>query len=132
MLTGDDSYIKPDRMIQRFIFSALRRNLRIDENQELITSSMKLLQSEFPKITPRLLDNLIWSFQRDKGYDFSNGKRGAVIPMPAGKEKIAIRLDSDVLAWFRQQTEDQGVGNYQDRINQVLQEYIAGRHATLE
>ncbi len=35
-------------------------------------------------------------------YDFSQGKRGAVIPLPAGKERITIRLDTDILNWFRQ------------------------------
>ena len=53
-------------------------------------------------------------------YDFSQGKRGAVIPMPAGKERITIRLDTEVLNWFRQQVNDQGGGNYQTMINQVL------------
>lgn len=53
-------------------------------------------------------------------YDFSTGKRGAVIPTPPGKERITIRLDKDVLDWFRQQVDDQGGGNYQTMINQVV------------
>ena len=41
-------------------------------------------------------------------YDFSKGKRGAVIPLPPGKERITIRLDADILDWFRQQALAQG------------------------
>jgi uncharacterized protein (DUF4415 family) len=57
-------------------------------------------------------------------YDFSKGQRGPVLPLPPGKERITIRLDKDVLDWFRQQATTQGGGNYQTMINQVLREYI--------
>ena len=56
--------------------------------------------------------------------DFSKGKRGAVIPLPPGKERITIRLDEDILLWFRRQSESQGGGNYQTMINQALRQYI--------
>jgi uncharacterized protein (DUF4415 family) len=65
-------------------------------------------------------------------YDFSKGKRGAVLPMPPGKERITIRLDKDVLDWFRQQATAQGGGNYQTAINQVLREYIYSHQHPLE
>jgi uncharacterized protein (DUF4415 family) len=65
-------------------------------------------------------------------YDFSKGKRGAVIPLQPGKERITIRLDTDILEWFRQQAAAQGGGNYQTMINQVLHEYILWRQAPLE
>jgi uncharacterized protein (DUF4415 family) len=65
-------------------------------------------------------------------YDFSKGKRGAVIPMPLGKERITIRLDKEVLDWFRQQVIAQGGGNYQTHINQVLREYMLTHQAPLE
>ncbi len=65
-------------------------------------------------------------------YDFSNGKRGAVIPTLPGKERITIRLDADILEWFRRRVEEQGGGNYQTMINQALREYILGHHAPLE
>jgi len=65
-------------------------------------------------------------------YDFSKAKRGAVIPLPSGKERITIRLDADILDWFRQQANAQGGGNYQTMINQVLREYIMGHQAPLE
>jgi uncharacterized protein (DUF4415 family) len=57
-------------------------------------------------------------------YDFTKGKRGVVNPIPAGKTRITIRLDEDIIGWFRQQVEQQGGGNYQTMINQALREYI--------
>lgn len=57
-------------------------------------------------------------------YDFSQGKRGAIDPMPAGKTRITIRLDDDIIDWFRQQAEQTGGSNYQTAINQALREHI--------
>jgi len=34
-------------------------------------------------------------------FNFSKGKQGAVIKVPPGKSRITIRLDDDVLDWFR-------------------------------
>ncbi len=65
-------------------------------------------------------------------YDFSQGKRGAVIPLPPGKERITIRLDADILEWFRQLANEQGGGNYQTLINQALRQYIEGHQVPLE
>ena len=65
-------------------------------------------------------------------YDFSKGKRGAIDPLPAGKERITIRLDADILAWFRQQVDLRGGGNYQTLINQALREYVAGQQLPIE
>ncbi len=57
-------------------------------------------------------------------YDFSQAKRGAIEPAPAGKTRITIRLDDDIIDWFRQQAEQAGGGNYQTAINQALREHI--------
>lgn len=65
-------------------------------------------------------------------YDFSKGKRGAIDPLPPGKERITIRLDKSVLDWFRQQAVAQGGGNYQTMINQVLVDYVYAHQAPLE
>jgi uncharacterized protein (DUF4415 family) len=46
------------------------------------------------------------------GYDFRKAKRGAVVPISNGKTRITIRIDSDVVAWFRDQVERAGGGNY--------------------
>ncbi|MCZ2114601.1 MAG: BrnA antitoxin family protein [Anaerolineae bacterium] len=57
-------------------------------------------------------------------YDFSQGKRGAIDPLPLGKTRITIRLDNEILEWFRDQVEASGGGNYQTLINNVLLDYV--------
>lgn len=67
-----------------------------------------------------------------KEYDFSKGKRGPVIKTPKGKTRITIRLDDDVLDWFRQQVNAAGGGNYQTLINMVLRDYVNATREPLE
>ena len=67
-----------------------------------------------------------------KEYDFSKGKRGPVIRVPAGKTRVTIRLDDDVLEWFREQVDRAGGGNYQTLINQALHEFIDRTREPLE
>jgi hypothetical protein len=64
MLIGSDDFIKPDRMIKRFLYLAMGLNLTDEECQEAIVEACRLLKQEYPTITPRLLDNLIWNYQR--------------------------------------------------------------------
>lgn len=65
-------------------------------------------------------------------YDFSKGKRGSVISVPKGKTRITIRLDDDVLDWFRRQVDEAGGGNYQSLINDALRQHIRRAHEPLE
>ncbi len=67
-----------------------------------------------------------------KQYDFSKAKRGPVVPTPAGKTRITIRLDDDILEWFRQQVHSSGGGNYQSLINAALRDYIEDKKEPLE
>jgi hypothetical protein len=53
-------------------------------------------------------------------YDFSKGKRGAVIK---GKTRISIYLDNAVLAEFRARAEKAGMG-YQTMINEALRDQL--------
>lgn len=53
-----------------------------------------------------------------KEYDFSKGKRGAVV-LSSGKTRITIMLDDDILEYFRSEAEAKGTG-YQTRINAAL------------
>lgn len=57
-------------------------------------------------------------------YDFHKAKRGAVVSVPKGKTRITIRLDDEILDWFRDQVERAGGGNYQTVINEVLRQHI--------
>lgn len=68
----------------------------------------------------------------DAEYDFSKGKRGAVDPLPSGKTRITIRLDDEVLAWFREQVHAAGGGNYQSLINEALCQHIQQQREPLE
>ena len=65
-------------------------------------------------------------------YDFRNAKRGALVSVPKGKTRITIRLDDEILAWFRDQVERAGGGNYQTVINEVLRQHIQRVHEPLE
>lgn len=67
-----------------------------------------------------------------KEYDFGRGKRGAVIKTPPGKTRITIRIDDDVLEWFREQVHEAGGGNYQTLINSALREYVEGTEENLK
>jgi uncharacterized protein (DUF4415 family) len=53
-------------------------------------------------------------------YDFSNSQRGAIVK--SNKERITIRLDPDIIEWFRARV--RGGGNYQTLINEALREHM--------
>jgi uncharacterized protein (DUF4415 family) len=57
-----------------------------------------------------------------KEYDFSHGRRGAVIPQ-TGKTRITIYLDDDVLEEFRERADSTGRG-YQTMIDEALREHL--------
>jgi uncharacterized protein (DUF4415 family) len=60
-------------------------------------------------------------------YDFTQARRGPVVPVGANKERITIRIDADILNWFRDYVNSRGGGSYQALMNQALREYIEGR-----
>jgi predicted DNA binding CopG/RHH family protein len=70
--------------------------------------------------------------RRTRSYDFSQGRRGAVVAVPPGKTQITIRIDSDLLDWFRDQVDAAGGGNYQTLMNQALRAYVEQRENGLE
>jgi len=65
-------------------------------------------------------------------YDFSKAKRGAVAPAEKGKTRITIRLDTDVLDWFRDQVNQAGGGSYQTMLNSALREHVRERKEPIE
>ena len=65
-------------------------------------------------------------------YDFAGGKRGAVLKAPSGKTRITIRIDDDLLQWFRKQVHSAGGGSYQTLINAALREYVGSKREPLE
>jgi uncharacterized protein (DUF4415 family) len=64
-------------------------------------------------------------------YDFSNARRGLIAPPALDKTQVILRLDTDILDWFRAQAEDAAGGNYQDAINIALREYMLRNHGEL-
>lgn len=68
----------------------------------------------------------------NREYDFSKAKRGPAIPVPKGKTRITIRLHDDILAWFRDQVDQAGGGNYQSLINDALRAYMSHSREPLE
>jgi len=56
-------------------------------------------------------------------YDFSKGKRGAVVPNK-GKTRISIFIDNAVLDEFRTRAERAGTG-YQTMMNDALRRYLS-------
>jgi hypothetical protein len=61
--------------------------------------------------------------------DFSQGKRGPIVPPDPRKTRITIRLDTKILKWFWERVNEAGGGNYQTMINEALKSYIEGENA---
>ena len=58
-----------------------------------------------------------------KEYDFTNAKRGQVVPTK-GKKRVTIYLDTDILDEFRTRADKAGYG-YQTMINEALRKYLS-------
>jgi uncharacterized protein (DUF4415 family) len=67
-----------------------------------------------------------------KQYNFAGGKRGPVLKAPARKTRITIRIDDDLLQWFREQAHAAGGGSYQTLINEALREHVGSKREPLE
>lgn len=64
MLVGSEDFIKPDRMIARFLEAATHRRMSTSEMHHALIGAVKLLSVDYPSLTPRRLDHMIWRFQR--------------------------------------------------------------------
>ena len=64
--------------------------------------------------------------------DFSRGKRGAVVKADPNKIRITIRLDGDIIQYFKKQVHDAGGGNYQTLLNDALRNHIQSKIEPLE
>lgn len=65
-------------------------------------------------------------------YDFRHGRRGPVLKPAPGKTRITIRLDNQILDWFRAQVHAAAGGNYQTLINAALREHIKAEREPIE
>jgi uncharacterized protein (DUF4415 family) len=68
----------------------------------------------------------------EREYDFEGAEQGAVAVPSSSKTRITIRIDTDVLEWFRRQVHTAGGGNYQTLINAALREHMQARDESLE
>ena len=64
--------------------------------------------------------------------DFSKGKRGPVVKPDPNKVRITIRLDADIIEYFKNIVHEAGGGNYQTLINDALREHIQADDEGLE
>ena len=64
--------------------------------------------------------------------DFSKGKRGPVVKADPNKIRITIRLDGDIIEYFKKRVHDAGGGNYQTLLNDTLRNYIQSETEPLE
>lgn len=67
-----------------------------------------------------------------KEYNFETAQQGPVVQSSSGKTRITIRLDTDILNWFKKQVHDAGGGNYQTLVNQALREHVQANNGALE
>jgi uncharacterized protein (DUF4415 family) len=86
---------------------------------------------DFVDAATALSDDYALTIMKDR-YDFSQGKRGAIDPLPRGQTRVTIRIDEDILDWFRGQVRAAGGGNYQTLINHALREYVTSHRQPLE
>ena len=67
MLCGDDSFCKYDTHIKNFLDDINANVKNADEAQEFLTSVVKELKAYYPDMTVRMLDYIIWDYQRNRG-----------------------------------------------------------------
>ena len=63
---------------------------------------------------------------------FSKATRGPVVKPDPNKTRITIRLDKDIVKFFKDIVLASGGGNYQSLINDALREHIVSKNDPLE
>jgi hypothetical protein len=64
MLTGSVDHVKPDRWAHRFVEHAIHRSLDSQALSDALVRASALLREEYPHLTPRALDALVWRYQQ--------------------------------------------------------------------
>jgi len=65
-------------------------------------------------------------------YNFDKARRGVVVFPTGNKVRITIRLDRDIVEWFKAKVERHGGGSYQTLLNDALRSYIDHHDQSLE
>ncbi|MBI4027037.1 MAG: BrnA antitoxin family protein [Verrucomicrobia bacterium] len=55
-----------------------------------------------------------------------------MLPSSETKTRITIRIDHNIIAWFKSQVEAPGGGNYQTMLNDALQAHIQRQEEPIE
>ena len=137
MLTGSDQFIKPDRMVLRFLSSALSRTVSIEEASDLIRGTCDSLQSEHPDLTPRMLDHEIWKFQSRFGTPFRPTKseftlEGLATRLDALERRLDFATTSTVIPPSRDWQSVVGISEENDFTREMYAEIRARREAERE
>jgi hypothetical protein len=64
MLVGHRDVVKPDRMLRRFVALAIDKPVSQDYADDLVVRASAVLRTQFPNLTPSVLDNAIWTYQQ--------------------------------------------------------------------
>jgi hypothetical protein len=64
MLAGSENLIKPDRMVLKFLENVTGHKINFNESQMALASISEVLNTEGILMNPRLLDHIIWNYQR--------------------------------------------------------------------
>jgi hypothetical protein len=64
MLAGAHNLIKPDRMIIAYLSRTLGRRVDAGQAQAVLEAAAEALKTEYPAITPQLIDAAIWTYER--------------------------------------------------------------------
>lgn len=65
MLVGAKNVIKPDRQITRFVYKVINQNLSVEQCQQLFIETCDILRKDYPDLTARALDHVIWEHMSD-------------------------------------------------------------------
>ena len=65
-------------------------------------------------------------------YNFKKAKQGKIVKSSSNKSRITIRIDNDILEWFRETVHKRGGGNYQTLINEALREHISKKDCFIQ
>jgi hypothetical protein len=76
MLAGSVEFIKPDRMILRYLEGVLFRPVKVGEALPLLQAACVHLAKLYPSLSPRLLDYEIWKHQQAVGKAQQSEARG--------------------------------------------------------
>jgi hypothetical protein len=64
MLSGEESMVKPDRMILRFLRRIVGDEMGQLSPHEWLSQALRILNEKYPKLTLRELDHEVWKYEK--------------------------------------------------------------------